>query len=434
MASHRFAEAPAHLASDPRRGGVLRAIALVLVAIVGFGGSLGYLVWDALAGDVKDQGMTSGALANVPFPDDSFEGRPINILVIGTDQRTTEGYLFGDADTENGAARSDTTMIAHVSADRSRIDVVSIPRDLLTAIPDCTRSDGTYIPGESFGMFNTAFSNGAGDANDLPAGVACTKSAAETVTGFTMDAFIMVNIGTLVQMVDAIGGVWFQVPEAVESPEADLSITAGCHKLDGTTFAQYARARHNYVEGTTWDGSDTMRMQRQQQLVAALLREVLSKNVFTDAPSLIAFVRQAVSALSLSPNLADLNADVGLLRSVAGIDRANIHLLTMPTSASMYEEGRLEATEPLASQIWAALAADQPLPVGTEYKDGYGVEQIVPDPAAVAAAQSAAAAAPADPAAPAAPVDPAAPATDPAAPAAPATTAPAETCPPPGQN
>ena len=119
-----------------------------------------------------------------PVPD-GYDGNAVNILVLGTDSRAGANNVDGsEGDDDVVVARSDTAMIMHISADRSRVDVISIPRDTIVDIPSCTSSDGSTVE-ESEGQFNTAFANGAGTGSDkkaVTAGVACTIKTVEALT------------------------------------------------------------------------------------------------------------------------------------------------------------------------------------------------------------------------------------------------------------
>ena len=67
----------------------------------------------------------------------------MNILLIGTDTRDGKGNEgYGDT---GSVGHADTTLLLHVSKDRSNATVLSIPRDMITDIPDCEtkQKDGT---------------------------------------------------------------------------------------------------------------------------------------------------------------------------------------------------------------------------------------------------------------------------------------------------
>lgn len=377
-----------HAATNPYRVSATRSAFAVILSVLLFVGSTGWFVYRDLAGDIAGNVIAlpgvdpqSGSTQAEEKPKDSFAGRAVNILVSGIDSRYGQGAsAYGDS-SELATIQSDTTMVVHISADRSRLEVISVPRDLVTDIPSCTRTDGSVTePYE--GQFNSAFATGA-VTDDIASGISCTKTAVEHLTGLHMDAFVVVDFKGFQGMIDALGGVWYYLAEPAQDEEADLDLPAGCQKLDGVQALAYARARKHLG-----DGSDIERIGRQQQLVAAMMRELLSKNLVTDLPAMVTFLKQAVGSLQTSPDLANLNTDVGLLLSLGSIDRSGIRFVTMPWGLADWNENRVVATEPEASELWAALAADQPLPVGTAYTDGNGTAGTVEPPADPSTQQS----------------------------------------------
>lgn len=375
-----------HAATNPYRFGAARGVLAALLSVLLFVGSTGWFVYRDLAGsvssnalDISGLGAQSGGDAGEEpeeeqAPADSFSGRALNILIVGIDSREDQGTdAFGSTSDVEGI-RGDTTMLMHISADRSRVQVVSIPRDLVTDIPACTRTDGS-VSGATTGQFNTAITIGANYGYDVASGIACTKATTEKLTGLTVDAFAVVDFKGFQGMINALGGVWFNLDEPAQDTRAGLDLPAGCQQLDGTQALAYARARYSLG-----DGSDISRISRQQQLVAAIFREALSKNFVTDLPALLSFVKQALESVQPSTNLSDLNADAGLLLSLANIDKANIQFVTMPVGSASWDANRVVTSEPMASNLWAALAADGELPVGITYTDGTGAERTVEEP------------------------------------------------------
>jgi len=373
-----------HAATNPYRFGAARGVLAALLSVMLFVGSTGWFVYRDLAGsisgnalDISGLGAQSGSedtTEEEEAPADSFAGRAINILVVGIDSREDQGSDAYGSTSDVEGIRGDTTMLMHVSADRSRVQIVSIPRDLITDIPACTRTDGS-VSGATTGQFNSAITIGANYGYDVASGIACTKATTEKLTGLTVDAFAVVDFKGFQGMINALGGVWFNLDEPVSDSYAQLDLPAGCQRLDGTQALAYARARYELG-----DGSDISRIGRQQQLVAAIFREALSKNFVTDLPALLSFVKQTLESVQPSTNLSGLNNDAGLLLSVADIDKENIQFVTMPVGAASWDPDRVVATEPMASDLWAALAADGALPVGITYTDGTGAERTVPEP------------------------------------------------------
>jgi LCP family protein required for cell wall assembly len=251
--------------------------------------------------------------------------------------------------------RSDTTIVVHISADRTRAELVSIPRDSLVAVPSCTMTDGSTSKARK-DMFNSAFATGWDQGGDMTSAAACTIKTVQSLTGLTIDHFVVVDFAGFQQMVDAVGGVPICIPKNYDSPEAGLHVTAGYQTLDGTTALAYARAR----KGTNMNGSDLQRAGRQQQLVAAMVREVLSKNVLTNVPQLLSFLDAATSSLTVDPGLGHLTDMAGLALSLRGLDTSRITFMTIPVATAPSDPNRVVWTS-AATTIWSNMVADQPV-------------------------------------------------------------------------
>ena len=101
-------------------------------------------------------------------------------------------------------------MVIHINTDRSRVQILSIPRDTLVDIPSCMHRDGSTSEPVSNEMFNNAMYYGAdgGDAQeDIGPGVACVRSTVENMSGMTIDAFMVVDFAGFINIIDALDGV-----------------------------------------------------------------------------------------------------------------------------------------------------------------------------------------------------------------------------------
>ena len=380
-----------HSAVTFGRFGLLRSALAVLMAGVLFVASTGGFLYARVTAQFADRVVDINAYVsdgqNKATPD-SFEGRAVNILVVGTDSRNgASGNIGAGDEDEVPGLRNDSTMVIHVSADRSRVQVVSIPRDTLVDIPSCKHRDGSTSDPMSNEMFNNAMFYGADGGNtdeDIAPGIACVKATVEKMSGMPIDAFMVVNFAGFINMIDALGGIWFNIPERIEDESASLFIDAGCWKLDGTQSLAYMRSRKG--QG---DGSDISRIGRQQQLISAMLREIQSKDYVTDSGALLTFLQAAIASVNVSSNLGDARADLTLLLNVLSkTERANIQFVTMPVEEPSWDPNRRIASEPMARNVWNALKNDQGLPVGTTYTDGNGAQLVVPDPTAATASPS----------------------------------------------
>ena len=372
-----------HSAVNYGRFGLVRYALAVVMAGVLFVASTGGFLYANLITQFANRVVNIDAYSidgQTKATPDSFDGRAVNILVVGTDSRSgASGELGAGDEDEVPGLRNDSTMVIHVSADRSRVQIVSIPRDTLVDIPACKHRDGTISEPTSDDMFNNAMVYGAngGDApEDVGPGIACVKSTVEKLSDMTIDAFMVVDFAGFVRMIDALGGVWFNIPERIDDDSAQLYIDAGCWKLSGTHALAYMRSRK--AQG---DGSDISRIGRQQQLISAMLRELQAKDYVTDSGALLTFLQAAIQAVNVSPNLGDASADASLLINVLQkVDRSNIQFVTMPVAEPSWDPNRRIPSEPMARNVWNALKNDQALPVGTTYTDGNGAQLVVPDP------------------------------------------------------
>lgn len=296
---------------------------------------------------------TGSTPSPTPTPVDPEAGKAVNVLLIGSDTRYgVNGSIGGDKNL--GSMRSDTTIVVHVSADRSRAELVSIPRDSMVDIPACTMTDGRTTRAR-FDMFNSAFATGWDYGGDLTSAAACTIKTVQSLTGLTIDHFVVVDFAGFQSMVDAIGGVPICIPKNYDSKNAKLHVSAGYQTLDGPTALAYARAR----EGTNMNGSDLQRAARQQQLVAAMIHQVLSRNVLTNVPALMSFLNAATSSLTVDPGLGHLSDMAGLALSLRGLDPSHITFMTIPVATYPKNHNRVEWTS-AATKIWANMVADQP--------------------------------------------------------------------------
>ncbi|GEL98421.1 LCP family protein [Cellulomonas terrae] len=344
----------------PRRA--LRAVGLAVVGVLVFGLAAAAAVYRELQSNVSGVDL-SGLVgdesarpeASEPPPGDARAGSPVNLLIIGSDDRSGENATIGGV--EEGM-QSDTTIVAHVAADRSRVELVSLPRDLLADRPSCTMTDGSTTPAREDRQLNEAFRVGWDHGQDVGSAAACTFKTVELLTGVRLDGLMIVDFVGLRDMVDAIGGVPICLPEDLDDPEyTGLHVQAGAQVLDGTTAVQLARARHNIG-----DGSDTSRITRQQDLMAAMTRSVLSREVLTDPAALFRLAQAATGSLTASQGFRDLTDLTGFGLSLRDLRADQIAFVSMPTQQAPSNRNRLVAT-PAAAELWARIAADQPVGV-----------------------------------------------------------------------
>ena len=351
------------------KGWIAWVVAGVLAVTVALGASATVLYND-LASRVSDSVLDISHLNAADKDDedqaenyqDAFEGRAINILLMGIDARLGQSGEIINPDDDDPTMRSDTTLVMHVAEDRESVTLVSIPRDMWIKLPECTRTDGS-VSYSQWGQFNWAFSYGALE-DDLAGGVACTEASVEQVAGIPIDAFVVIDFNAFASMVEALGGVEICLDEElVDDKMLHMTFEAGCQVMDSVTATQFARVRY------VGDGSDMGRIQRQQALLGAMVTTAMNANMLTDMSKLYAFLTAVLQATTLSPSLGNVRTDMGLVNSIRDLEPENFRFVTMPVVTADFDANRLLPKEPQNRELWASLMEGSQFPVGTVYMD-----------------------------------------------------------------
>lgn len=346
---------PRHaLAIKDRR--VLRVVAFCLLGLFTFGFTTAATAYFNLESNMQKLDLADyiddgdRATPQSDNPEDPHAGKAINLLIVGSDVRDGENAkLGGNAE----GMRSDTTMIMHVAADRSRAEVISIPRDSMVAIPSCNMGDGQHSYPQEAAMFNSAFSIG-GDTGDTNAAAACTVKTIEENTGLRIDDVVVMDFQSVIVTVDALGGVPICIPQDIDSPKAKLKLSAGEQTLDGKEALGYVRARTGIGLG---NGSDTDRIERQKHLMGAVVRHVLSQNLLTDSPALYRMLDGVTENIVTTMSIPGL---VGLANSFQDVPAQNVMFFTVPWVEYPLDPNRIQWA-PEADALWEALKNDEPI-------------------------------------------------------------------------
>ncbi|VEH26028.1 LCP family protein [Cellulomonas fimi] len=259
--------------------------------------------------------------------------------------------------------------------------MVSIPRDSLVDIPACPVTGGGTTRASEHTMFNEAFSRGWDAGQDLASAAACTVRTVHASTGVLADHAVVVDFAGFEDMVEAIGGVPICVPQHMRATEAGLDLPAGRHVLDGPTALAFARARDG--EEGLGDGSDINRIGNQQRLVAAIVQEVLAKNVLTDVPQLTRFLSAGTSSLTVDEGLK--GDALGLVYSLRSLRAEDITFVTVPWTPARTNKNKVDWTAE-ADELWANVAADRPAlgtpgtPAGEPAPGGTAPDATAPGP------------------------------------------------------
>jgi LCP family protein required for cell wall assembly len=229
----------------------------------------------------------------------------LNILLVGVDKRDNLSRLQQNQlhlGHEVGQ-RTDTMMVIHLSEDHSRITVVSLPRDTWTT-----------IPGQGMHKINSAYQFG---------GAKLAVKTVQNATGLTINHYVEVNVLGFIDVVDALGGVTVCTPVPINDLKTKFSLPAGTHELDGMKALFYARTRATAR-------SDLDRIDRQQQVISALLQEALSGGTLTNPLKLTGLINSTLKTITVDQTLRD--DLLGLAEQLKGVSTDDVAFTTVPLS------------------------------------------------------------------------------------------------------
>ncbi|NUK05805.1 LCP family protein [Streptomyces lunaelactis] len=285
-----------------------------VMAFVLVGGSVAaYAVYRHFDGNLNTVDVTGAGSGG--FKKD----QAVNILVIGTDKRSGAGNeSYGDKDS---VGHADTTILFHVSKDRTNATALSIPRDLITSIPDCETKtgDGTKVIG---GTTRTRFNESLGQEGRDPG---CTMRTVKALTGVTVDHFMMADFNAVKTMTTAVGGVEVCLAKDIKDKDSKLNLTAGKHVIEGEEALAFVRTRHS-----VGFGGDLSRIEIQQQFLSSLIRKMKSSDTLSSPTKMWDLAEAATKALTVDSGIGKISRLRDLGMELSKVDPKNITFATVP--------------------------------------------------------------------------------------------------------
>ena len=226
--------------------------------------------------------------------------------ILGHDSNTVNSldtiYIVVTGESQN---LTDSIMVCAYNPKQNKVAMMSIPRDTFVGKNEnkATASD----------KINTLYQK---NPDNL------LKQINE-ITGLDIKYYINIDTNGLKELIDAIGGVYFDVPIDMDydDPTQDLHIhlKAGYQLLDGNKAEQVVRFRHNN-DGTsypaTYGDNDIGRMKTQREFIKVLLKQITSKNVIINMNKYIKIAKNNVttnfnidSIKDYIPYIVDFNFD-----------------------------------------------------------------------------------------------------------------------------
>ncbi|MGY0503017.1 LCP family glycopolymer transferase [Nocardia sp. FBN12] len=352
-------------------------VALTVVAVLALvitGGGWSYL---QATGNSLNQIDALGGGASGDVLDGDMQLGDENYLIVGTDTRAGVNADMGAGSaTDTEGARADTAMLVHIPKNRSRVVVVSFPRDLDVTRPVCAGWDN-----EKAAYTDQKFPSAMGDKlNAVYAlgGPKCLVDVVRKMSGLTIGHFIGIDFAGFEAMVDQVDGVEVcSTKPIIDGVLGPVLETSGKQRVNGETALNYVRARHVIGE----ERSDYDRINRQQRFLASLLRGALSSKVLFDPGKLNGFIQEFSNHTFVDKVTPQ---DLLLLgRSLQKMDAGAVTFLTIPTAGTTAYGNEIPRESDIKA-IFRAVIDDQPLPGETKAPE---VESSAPSPAPVAPKQ-----------------------------------------------
>ncbi|MFE9765839.1 LCP family protein [Streptomyces sp. NPDC005808] len=282
-------------------------------------------------------------------------GHGMNVLLVGTDGRDdiTEAerrkYRLGGAPCHC----TDTIMIVHISENRERASVVSLPRDSYAETPAHTDQTTGKKHGAHPIKINAAYAEG---------GPQLTVRTVESMTRVKIDHYLEVDFTSFMKTVDELDGVEICTVKPLKDSYTGLDLPAGSHRLTGGQALQYVRSRHIDGDGA----SDIGRMQRQQRFLAALISRATSSGVLLNPMKFRDVTRAVLGSVRADKGFGtDELLDLG--RAMRDFSPSSSEFTTVPIGQMGYVVKGVGSTlkwDPAKSaKLFQALRDDKPLAV-----------------------------------------------------------------------
>jgi len=208
-----------------------------------------------------------------PFARDSK-----NILILG---------MTGSGN--NGSLLTDAILLVNMDFTRKKINLISVPRDLLVQIPNTSR----YVKINGLLAEDNANRKAKKDKNGVMQWFniekwGLIKTKVEEITALKVDNVAVVDLDGFRYFIDALGGINVYLDKAIADPNLNnpdepgeiFKLEAGWNYLDGKKAAKFVRSRF----GPT---GDFYRIGHQHDLLAAIFQKLKSLNKLSNVKSLL---------------------------------------------------------------------------------------------------------------------------------------------------
>lgn len=286
-----------------------KVLLVILLILILLGGWFAYKTY-------KNGGGLSGMLATVVGHNENTKKdlKEIKVLILGVS-------------TSIEADLTDTIMVASYNPNTQTANLISIPRDTFTG-KNKSRATASQKINALYNIYG---------------GPEKTLEAVNEITGLDIQYYAVVKTEALIELVDAIGGVKFTVPEDMKYEDTSqnlvIDLDAGEQIIDGKKAEQLVRYRHsNYENGymTTYSseyGNDDFgRMRTQRDFIVATLKQTLKpSNIF-----------KLGQILDIANKNIETNLDIAFVKDyipyAVEFDTDNMQTATLPGTTPDWKE------------------------------------------------------------------------------------------------
>ena len=298
---HTGSHSPSPSERDAGRGpkkrskaGKAAAVVVCVVLILVFGAVAWYIAWEKPperpGGGLVDPTYESTNPQDGGSPDATAEPTvsPTEDPNAGAPASLNENmYTFLVVGLDQVSNSTDTMMVGRIDTENHTIDVVSLPRDTLVNVSWSVKK------------INTLYS---ADINTGGNGIDGLLDGLKDILGFQIDCYAVVDLTAFVELVDAIGGVDYNVPVNMNyyDPTQDLyiNIPAGEQHLDGEEALKVVRFRSGYAS------ADIGRIGTQQDFLKSAASQMLTLGNIPNLPAFIDIFEEYVVTNMSASNLA----------------------------------------------------------------------------------------------------------------------------------
>jgi LCP family protein required for cell wall assembly len=289
------------------------ATSALLIALVG----AAFVLYDRYDGNIT---RLPGIIdAEPPEGGADRDDRPLNLLVVGSDSReglTGEEAFQGTGDEFITGERADVVILVHLFASGRTAQLVSLPRDTFVEIPaHQDPKTGATVPARQ-DRLNTAFARG---------GPQLLVATVQQLTGVRLQHYVQVDFRGFKSLVDQVGGVEVCLTEPQKDFRSGIDLPAGRQTVQGEQALAFVRQRSGLARG------DIDRIRRQQLLLGALVREVLSAGTLLNPVKLNGVLSVATTSLQVDDTLSTARLRDLALR-VRGLDPGSFVFTTAPVA------------------------------------------------------------------------------------------------------